>query len=210
MAYIYQIINDINGKVYIGMTDRTIEKRWKEHCQDRFRKSFENRPLYRAMNKYGIEHFHISLIEETDSPVEREKYWIEQKRSFKQGYNATQGGDGKHYLDYDVLIAAYKEMQNLRKVACLYHCDADHLSSILKANNIDIRTSQEVCRDRGQTISQFTKDGEYIKSFASAKEAAREVAPLSSSLGGVTSHITDVCKGKRKTAYGYIWRYASQ
>jgi len=29
------------------------------------------------MNKYGIEHFHISLIEETDNPSERERFWIE-------------------------------------------------------------------------------------------------------------------------------------
>ena len=56
------------------------------------------------MRKYGIEHFHISLIEETNNPNEREKYWIEQKRTFKNGYNATKGGDGTAYLDYDVLI----------------------------------------------------------------------------------------------------------
>jgi hypothetical protein len=35
------------------------------------------------MRKYGIENFHIELIEETDKPEEREIYWIEQKRSFK-------------------------------------------------------------------------------------------------------------------------------
>ena len=52
------------------------------------------------MNKYGIEHFHIELIEETDNPEEREIYWIEKLGSFKNGYNATLGGDGKKYLDY--------------------------------------------------------------------------------------------------------------
>ena len=31
MAYIYQITNDINGKIYIGKTERTIEERFKEH-----------------------------------------------------------------------------------------------------------------------------------------------------------------------------------
>jgi hypothetical protein len=29
MAYIYKIENDINGKVYIGKTELTIEKRFK-------------------------------------------------------------------------------------------------------------------------------------------------------------------------------------
>ena len=44
------------------------------------------------MRKYGIEHFHIELIEETDNPKEREVFWIENKRSFKNGYNSTEGG----------------------------------------------------------------------------------------------------------------------
>ena len=30
MAYIYQIINDINDKIYIGKTERSIEERWNE------------------------------------------------------------------------------------------------------------------------------------------------------------------------------------
>ena len=33
MAYIYQIINDINDKIYIGKTERSIEGRWNEHCR---------------------------------------------------------------------------------------------------------------------------------------------------------------------------------
>lgn len=35
------------------------------------------------------------MIEETDIPEEREKYWIEYFDSFRNGYNATMGGDGK-------------------------------------------------------------------------------------------------------------------
>lgn len=91
------------------MTERSIQERWQEHCKDYLRRDFEQRPLYSAMKKYGIEHFHISILEETDDPVEREIYWIEQKQSFKHGYNATQGGDGKHYLDYDLICKTYQE-----------------------------------------------------------------------------------------------------
>lgn len=29
MAYIYQITNDVNGKIYIGKTEHSIEKRFK-------------------------------------------------------------------------------------------------------------------------------------------------------------------------------------
>lgn len=41
MAYIYQITNDINQKIYIGKTECSIEKRFKEHCWDAFRERNE-------------------------------------------------------------------------------------------------------------------------------------------------------------------------
>lgn len=47
------------------------------------------------MKEYGIENFFVETLEETEEPEEREKYWIEYFGSFKNGYNATIGGDGK-------------------------------------------------------------------------------------------------------------------
>ena len=38
MAYIYQNINDINGKIYIGKKERSIEERFQEHCKDYLRR----------------------------------------------------------------------------------------------------------------------------------------------------------------------------
>lgn len=162
------------------------------------------------MRKYGIENFEISLIEETDNPEEREKYWIEEKRSFKNGYNATMGGDGKRYLDYDVLIATYLETQSLTKTSKICQCDKNYLSIILKNNGIKVKTYQEVNKENfGQCINQYDLNNNYIQTFSTAKEAARFVRPNTNSLGGVTSHITDVCKNKRKTAYGFKWQYAN-
>ena len=33
MAYIYKITNDINQKIYVGKTERTVEERFLEHCR---------------------------------------------------------------------------------------------------------------------------------------------------------------------------------
>ena len=207
MAYIYKIVNDINQKVYIGKTEFSINKRFKEHCKDAFQYRTEKRPLYSAMRKYGIEHFHIELIEETNSPEEREIYWIEQYRSFKNGYNATLGGDGRAYLDYDVLIAAYKKNPNISQISKLYNCNEKHLSSILKNHNLQIISQQEINQKKyGQVVNQYDKEGIYLKSFPSLGAAFKEVCSNSKSRGGI-SHISDVCKGKRKTAYGYIWKF---
>ena len=209
MAYIYQIVNDINQKIYVGKTEFSIEKRFKEHCKDAYRESNEKRPLYSAMRKYGIDNFHIELIEETDNPEEREVYWIEQKRSFKNGYNATMGGDGKKYIDYDLVIATYNEVQNITETARILNIDRHHTSKILHNNNVIIKASDKVNQQLlGKTINQYTLNNEYIQSFPSAKSAADFLGKITNTSKGATSHITDVCKGKRKTAYGYIWKFA--
>lgn len=209
MAYIYQITNNINGKIYIGKTERTIEERFKEHCYDAFKRKSEQRPLYFAMRKYGIDNFSISLLEETDNPEEREVYWIEQKRSYKYGYNATKGGDGRRYVDYDLVIATYKEVQNMSKVATLIGIGVDTVSRILKDNQVKTLTSQEISQKiMGKPINQYDLNGNYIKTFPSSSDAAVALEKLTSTSRGASSHISDVCKGKRKTAYGYIWRYA--
>ena len=44
------------------------------------------------MRKYGKQHFHIELIEETDNPEERETYWIEFYKTKDFGMNGTKGG----------------------------------------------------------------------------------------------------------------------
>ena len=49
-------------------------------------------------------------------------------------------------------------------------------------------------------ISQFTIDGDFIRNWASATEAANE-------LGYDRSTISSVCKGEYKQAYGYKWSY---
>ena len=209
MAYIYQITNNINGKIYIGKTERTIEERFKEHCYDAFKRKSEQRPLYFAMRKYGIDNFSISLLEETNNPEEREIYWIEQKRSYKYGYNATKGGDGRRYIDYDLVIATYKEVQNMSKVATLVGIGVDTVSRILKDNQIKTLTSQEISQKlMGKPINQYDLSGNYIKTFPSSSDAAVALGKLTSTSRGASSHISDVCKGKRKTAYGYIWKYA--
>lgn len=81
MGYIYCITNLINGKQYVGKTTSTIEERFKEHCSDSRKERCNKRPLYDAMNKYGVENFKIEELEQIDDPTllsDREKYWIKE------------------------------------------------------------------------------------------------------------------------------------
>ena len=211
MAYIYQITNDINGKIYIGKTEFSIEKRWKEHCDDAYRETKEKRPLYAAMRKYGIEHFHIELIEETNNPEEREIYWIEQKQSFKYGYNATLGGDGRRRIDYDVVIATYQQLQHLAQTAQKLDIDETTVRAILNANHIPIKTSGDILKEKCSVpVHMFDLDDNYIQTFPSSHEAARYM--VANGLTGckhstIRQHISEVCKGRRKTAAKFKWKY---
>ena len=209
MAYIYKITNLLNGKIYIGQTSRTVEARWKEHQKDSTRRTFEQRPLYRAINKYGVENFSIETIEETDSPNERERFWIEYYGSYKNGYNATIGGDGTPYIDYDLVVATYKEVQNMSEVARRMNISCDAVEYILHIKQIPIISSAVVlARASSKVVNQYSLDGNYIQSFPSAIAAARALNTITTTSNGASSHITDVCRGKRKTAYGYKWKFS--
>ena len=211
MAYIYQIINDINGKIYVGKTEQSIEKRFKEHCLDAFRDRNEKRPLYSAMRKYGIEHFHVELIEETDNPNEREIFWIEQKRSFKQGYNATLGGDGKKYIDYDLVIITYQKLQNISNTAKELNISPDSVHNILIQNNIFIKPSEDVMKENySKAVHMYDLEDNYLRSFISSHDAARYMIEnhlTNCKHSTIRQHISEVCRGKRKTASKFKWKY---
>ena len=76
MGYIYKITNQINQKIYIGLTRDSIENRWESHKKKA--SQYPNRYLYDAMNHYGYDNFTIEQIEECNDDIldEREIYWI--------------------------------------------------------------------------------------------------------------------------------------
>ena len=66
-----------------------------------------------------------------------------------------------------------------------------------------VRVWEENKIKNGKPVLCYTKKGEFIKRFNSAKEAGAE-------LKTTYSHICDVCNGKRKSAAGYIFKYESE
>lgn len=56
-------------------------------------------------------------------------------------------------------------------------------------------------KDESKPVKQFTTDGVFIKEYPSMHEVERQT-------GFNPSHILKCCKGRRKSSYNYIWRYA--
>lgn len=95
---IYIIRNRVNSFVYIGLTKRTVWKRWQEHY--RSAKRGTDRRLYRAMQKHGIENFYYDILYQNDTMSYEnlhiaERLFVEQFNSYWFGYNDTLGGSGK-------------------------------------------------------------------------------------------------------------------
>jgi len=88
---IYKVVNNVNGKIYIGQTIKSLELRIKNHAK-------QGSYLYNAINKYGIDSFKYSVIETCDTKEELDEmefHYIKQYNSLApNGYNLTLGGDG--------------------------------------------------------------------------------------------------------------------
>lgn len=92
-GFIYCITNKVNGKKYIGQTNGTIAKRWKNHISDKT----GCRLLKNAFAKYGIESFEVCAMAEADDAESLNTLEVKfiadfqtQNREF--GYNLNVGG----------------------------------------------------------------------------------------------------------------------
>jgi group I intron endonuclease len=94
---IYRAVNTVNGKSYIGKTEKTLEVRRDLHIA--IAKQQSQFAFHRAIAKYGIDAFEWHVLETCDSFEklnDKEKDYIKLYESFGlKGYNMTAGGEGQ-------------------------------------------------------------------------------------------------------------------
>ena len=164
------------------------------------------------MRKYGIEHFFVHLIEETNDPDTRECYWIQYYNSYTNGYNATLGGDGRSYIDYNLIISLWKQGLTCKEISIQTKHDAGQIGKILQANGISAKEiQQQSLQAKKKPVIQLNKiTNESIATFNSCQEAARAMIQLGYSNckpNTGAAHISEVCRNKRKTFAGFAWQY---
>ncbi len=148
MYSVYLVKNKINGKVYIGKSHHTPEKRFKIHCQNAFskkRKGKRNVYFHKAITKYGSDAFEIFLLEkcETNEKAgEKEIFYIKKfnSKNHNIGYNLTDGGEG--------VVGRKKskeEIERLRQLLTGRKLSEEHKKKLSLAN-------------KGKIISEKTKE----------------------------------------------------
>lgn len=105
---IYKITNLINNKIYIGQTTN-VKERFRHHKQAPFRKGSRdyNKPLYRAIRKYGLDNFSFEIIDKSATSIDelnaKEINYIKLFDSIidsGHGYNLESGGNNGLKSEY--------------------------------------------------------------------------------------------------------------
>lgn len=100
---IYRIYNIDTNKSYIGQAVK-LKKRLLEHLGTFPKNNLQHIAIYRAFSCHGEEKFSFEILYKVDFEYngkeelksildEKEKYYIKEYNSYKNGYNSTEGGD---------------------------------------------------------------------------------------------------------------------
>jgi group I intron endonuclease len=95
---IYGIKNSVTSKIYIG-SSFNIKVRIQQHLNLLTSNNHHSQYLQNSFNKRRVNSFDIVLIEEVqdrESLVEREQYWIDHYNSYSNGYNARPNAESFH------------------------------------------------------------------------------------------------------------------
>lgn len=227
MGIIYKLTNQINGKVYIGLTTRSLEERLRQHHYDA--RHGKDRPLYRAMRKYGEDAFTSEIIDKAetlDELKQKEQYWIQKYNSYAaegKGYNATLGGDVPtipmvQYTQIDILdghiiktFDSATSCNNELSGSATQKADkiietTQYLPYVLvKTSNIKDMNDEEIKKYayslRPKIICQLDKRGNLIRRWINSAEILAEHPNYTKSC------IFACLWGKRKTHQGFQWKY---
>lgn len=202
MGFVYIIHNDINDKKYIGKTSHTVEYRWNLHKRD-FK--YFNYPLYNALKKHGVEHFWAEALEECDDSIlsDREQYYIDLYDTYRNGYNATLGGEGLRKYDYDRILSLWQDGYTIKAISKKIGANSDVIGRILGDFGVTKAERMRCCTGANRkTVAQYDLNGNLVRLFPSASEAARQT-------GLDQSNISSCCRkaGYSKTCGGYRWAY---
>ncbi len=164
---IYKSTNKITGKIYIGQTTHTLDKRIKGHINES--KKDKNRPFLLSINKYGVDNFTFETIDSAnnlDELNDKEIYWVNFYNSVSpNGYNVTGGGQGKKMISTNELGKRIsKGLQNSKKWQKIKNSE-EYLKKIKekfighnKGKKFSTKHKEKIWEKNKERILKFNKD----------------------------------------------------
>lgn len=123
----------------------------------------------------------------------------------------TKDGKSKTYTVHRLVAKAF--IPNLKNKKQVNHIDGNKENNNI--DNLEWATSSENNKHAFRTglnkphnvrkVNQYDLKGNFIKQWNSITDFLKE-----NNLNLKNSNITTCCKGKRKNAYGFIWKYADE
>ena len=217
---IYCYTNQYTGEKYIGSTCKTLKSRAGKDGRE-YRRT--NTRFKEAIDKYGWDSFEVEVLDVADDNREAsrlERYYIKQFNTdmVGVGYNGNKGGGVPTHkgvvrfsLDGTVTVYYTSLSEASRVTGISVTSIIDCCSGRLKTSGgfiwrYDVEENERLDKmnitpfSGERRVDQLSIDGKLIRTFDSAKEAE-------SATGVLRSKICMCCKGQRKTAGGYKWRY---
>jgi group I intron endonuclease len=198
---VYKITSPTN-KIYIGQSIN-IERRYKEYSKSNCKNQTK---LFLSLKKHGFENHKFEIIEECDVSIleERETYWklfykvleipsLCCRIDGKFGYDSieTKNKKSQSKLNNNYALGHIKSLETINSIK-------DKMKNHTFYNDIDRVT--KLSNSHSIPVLQYDKQGNFIKEWESAKEAAKV---LKNKING--SDIRACIRGEQKTAYGYKW-----
>lgn len=205
---IYKITNLINGKIYIGQTVRELEERIGEHKRKR------NSLVGKAIKKYGEENFSIEVVDKGCSLEElnnKEIKWIQHYGCVVPfGYNQCYGGNNT--MGYNHKDESRKKMSISKQG--MYDKEKNHFygKTHTEETRAKMRLAWKTKRVMTDEMKQKLRDKHPTKKVINLDtgEVFESINDACEKYNLQNTHISRVCRGKRKKTGGYRWMYYNE
>ena len=196
--YSVYVLTSPEGKRYIGMTMRKPETRWNSG-----RGYKNNDEMYRDIEHHGWENFEKEIVakgltREDAEMLERKLIKRYDARKPEHGYNIECGGiHPKHHDERTKQKMSVSSSGKFRDEEYRRHISESKRGAM---NGMFGRfdklnpQSREVTATRGSEVLRFESISGGSRFLGLSKNAFKNISAC--------------CAGKRRTAYGYVWRYA--
>lgn len=226
MMIVYEIVNLVNGKRYIGQTTKTFNERYnfkgegiervlgylefRENKTDFYNdKLYYNDHLLKAIRKHGTENFKVEILDTAKTIEElntKEMYWINYFKSNIDGYNHCDGGDNNK--GWKMSSATRKHLSKIRKGKMT----GSNNPNYGKKHSKSVRKKMSANR-KGKMVGASHPKARAVINLDTL-EVFETLTSACKSVGIETGNLTAVCQrremgihGVRTLAGGYRWMY---